>query len=246
MRKSPHLILILITAAFIFSACNLPRAQSETPDPNAFLTVAAQTVQAQFTLDALLTPQATFTPLPSETPAPPTETSTPSSTASPTPICDQAQFITDVTAPDGTVFQPGETFTKTWRLKNTGVCTWTSGYQLVFDSGDSMNGPVTQALAGSVAPGQTVDISVTLKSPAAAGSYRGYWKLRNAAGVLLPVANGFQGAAFFVDIKVAPPTATPSVTPLPSPTPTFGPIIILTIPPVITIPPIIILPSPTP
>jgi hypothetical protein len=110
----------------IVSACNLPRA-TETPDPNAFLTVAAETVQAQLTLDALLTPQATQTPPPSETPAPPTITNTPPSTASPTPLCDLAQFIADVNVPDGTVFQPGETFTKTWRLKNNGVCTWTSG-----------------------------------------------------------------------------------------------------------------------
>ncbi len=245
MWNNPRLILIFTMAALILSACNLPRAQSETPDPNTYLTVAAQTVEAQLTLNVLLTPQATITPPPSETPAPPTVTNTPPSTASPTPICDQAQFIEDVTVPDGTVFQPGATFTKTWRLKNIGVCTWTSGYQLIFDNGDSMSGPVTQPLAGSVAPGQTVDISVSLKAPATAGSYRGYWKLRNSAGVLLPVASGFQGSAFFVDIKVVLPTATPSITPSPSPSPTFGPII-LTLVPIITLPPIILLPSPTP
>lgn len=242
MWRNPRLILIFVAAMLIASACNLPRAQSQTPDPNAFLTVAAQTVQAQFTLDALRTPQATMTPPASETPAPPTLTNTPPSTASPTPICDLAQFITDVTVPDGTVFKPGETFTKTWRLKNNGVCTWTSGYQLIFDSGDSMSGPATQPLAGSVAPGQTVDISVTLKAPATPGTYRGYWKLRNAAGVLLPVSNGFQGTSFFVEIKVVPPSATPTITPSVTPSPTSGPIIIITLIPIITIPPIILTP----
>jgi len=39
--------------------------------------------------------------------------------------CDRAQFISDVTVPDGTTFAPGATFTKTWRLKNSGTCTWT-------------------------------------------------------------------------------------------------------------------------
>ncbi len=246
MWRNSRSILILVAAMLMVTACNLPRAQSETPDPNVFLTIAAQTVQAQLTLDALLTPQATMTPPASETPAPPTLTITPPSTASPTPICDLAQFIDDVTVPDGTVFQPGATFTKTWRLKNNGVCTWTSGYQLIFDSGDSMSGPATQALAGSVAPGQTVDISVTLKAPTAGGTYRGYWKLRNAAGVLLPVSNGFQGTSFFVEIKVVPPSSTPTVTPVPSytptATPTLGLIIIITLPPIITIPPIIITP----
>lgn len=241
MWRNPRLILILAAVMLIVSACNLPRA-TETPDPNAFLTVAAETVQAQLTLDALLTPQATQTPPPSETPAPPTITNTPPSTASPTPLCDLAQFIADVNVPDGTVFQPGETFTKTWRLKNNGVCTWTSGYQLIFDSGDSMNGPATQPLAGSVAPGQTVDISVNLKAPATAGTYRGYWKLRNAAGVLLPVSNGFQGTSFFVEIKVVPPSATPTITPSVTPSPTINPILIITLIPILTIPPIILTP----
>ena len=47
--------------------------------------------------------------------------------------CDQAAFIRDVTVPDGSPFAPGETFTKTWRLQNTGTCTWTtSNYTLVY------------------------------------------------------------------------------------------------------------------
>jgi len=34
------------------------------------------------------------------------------------PSCNWAQFVTDVTVPDGTYLAPGTTFTKTWRLKN--------------------------------------------------------------------------------------------------------------------------------
>src|SRR5512143_3278895 len=40
--------------------------------------------------------------------------------------CDWAQFVADVTVPDGTSYAPGTTFTKTWRLKNIGSCTWTT------------------------------------------------------------------------------------------------------------------------
>ncbi len=65
-----------------------------------------------------------------------------------------------------------------------------------------MSGAASQALAASVTPGQEVDISVALKAPTAAGTYRGYWRLRNPAGVLLPVANGFNGKSFYVEIKV--------------------------------------------
>jgi hypothetical protein len=222
MWRKPRFLLIFLAALFTLSACNLPKP-TEPPDQNAVLTIAAQTVQAQFTLNALLTPQVTFTPLATGTPLPPTSTNTPPNTPSPTPLCDLALFVTDVTVPDGTVFQPGETFVKTWRLKNNGVCTWNSGYQVIFDSGDSLSGPATQALAGTVAPGQSVDLSVTLKAPSFAGAYRSYWKLRNAAGVLIPVANGYQGAAFFVDIKVVLPTSTPTATLTPTPTPTTTP-----------------------
>jgi hypothetical protein len=54
-----------------------------------------------------------------------------------------------------------------------------------------------------VGPGQDVDLSVNLTAPAANGSYRGYWRIRNASGVLIPVLGGTEGRSFFVDIKVA-------------------------------------------
>lgn len=115
-------------------------------------------------------------------------------------MCDLAQFVKDMSIPDGTVFAPGATFTKTWRLKNVGTCTW-SGYSLVFDSGDSMSGTSPTPI-GSVSPGQEVDLSVNLIAPATGGSYRGHWRIRNSSGVLVPVLGGTQGKSFFVDIKV--------------------------------------------
>ncbi|HAV78206.1 MAG TPA: hypothetical protein DCX53_12730, partial [Anaerolineae bacterium] len=109
-------------------------------------------------------------------------------------------FIKDVTIPDGTTFTPGTLFTKTWRLRNSGNCTW-SGYSLVFDNGDSMSGASPIAI-GTVNPGQEVDVSVNLTAPASNGSYRGYWRVRNASGALLPVFGGHENKSFFVDIKV--------------------------------------------
>ena len=93
--------------------------------------------------------------------------------------CDQAQFVTDVTVPDGTTFAPNAPFTKTWRLKNVGTCTWTTAYSLVFVSGDRMGG-VTTLIPQAVVPGQTVDLGINFKAPSLAGSYRGYWQLKNA------------------------------------------------------------------
>lgn len=145
------------------------------------------------------------------------------STAPPPPAtCDRAQFIADVTVPDGTVFNPGVTFIKTWRLKNVGTCTWTTSYAMIFDTGDKMGGPDAVNLPKSVAPGQTVDMTVNLTAPSTAGSYRGYWKFRNANGI--PFGIGSSGTkSWWVDIKVVGTAATPTPgTPLPSPTPISG------------------------
>jgi hypothetical protein len=109
---------------------------------------------------------------------------------------------------------PGQAFTKKWRIRNTGTCQW-SGYTLVFDSGDSMNGPATQPI-GVVSPGQEIDIEVNLTAPAAAGNYRGYWRIVSNNNVLVPMLNGYQGRAFYVDIKVqGASTATNTPPPLP-------------------------------
>jgi hypothetical protein len=201
MKRLAFIISALLLAAL---SCNLPNADQ---GPDAAFTAAAQTVEVELTGAALTQAAggstATNTPLavtatltstlaPTITPPPPTATQ----------ICDLAQYITDVNVPDGTVFAPDATFTKTWRLKNIGVCAWT-GYSLVFDNGDSMGGLSPTAI-GTVNPGQEIDISIGLTAPASNGSYRGYWRLRNASGVLLPIQGGSQGnKTFFVDIRVA-------------------------------------------
>src|ERR1043166_2040639 len=95
---------------------------------------------------------------------------------------DRAQFVADVTVPDGTRYDPGATFTKTWRLKNVGTCTWTTAYTMVFDTGAQMGSVAAVNLPSSTAPGQPVDVSVNLTAPSTAGHYIGYWKFKNANG----------------------------------------------------------------
>jgi hypothetical protein len=184
-------IVMLIVASL--AACNLPTSADATETPmsiDAAFTAAAQTVEAQFTSNALTQaaagPVATNTPLPAtitSTPRPAVSTNTPLATPISTQSCDVAQFVSDVTVPDNTNFNPGDTFTKTWRIKNVGTCSWTSSYTLVFASDNQMNGPSSVALTGNVNPGDTVDLSVNLTAPGTAGTYTGNWKLRNAAGL---------------------------------------------------------------
>lgn len=119
--------------------------------------------------------------------------------------CDAAQFVADVTVPDGTAMAPGNVFNKTWRLKNVGTCTWSTAYSAVFDSGEKMGAPAAVNIPVSVAPGQTVDITVQMTAPASAGLYRGYWKLRNAGGATFGLGTG-ANKPFWVEIKVSSTT----------------------------------------
>lgn len=155
---------------------------------------------------------ATNTPVPpTNTPVPPTSTPVPpTATVTATPIpCNQAQFIADVTVQDGSTFLPGASFTKTWRLKNTGACTWTTGFDVVFVDGNQLGAPKVIDMPGNVANGQVIDISVTMVAPTSAGSYRSNWKLRDASGVLFGV--GEKSSPFYADIRV---TASSSGAPL--------------------------------
>jgi len=206
MFKTFRIISILSIMMLVISACNLPSsAATEDPNnPNVVFTAAALTVQANLTqavpfiTPTIPPPQPTNTAVTIPTAA--AATITPLIPA--TPLCDQALFIKDVTIPDGTLITPGALFKKTWRVKNTGTCSW-SGYTLVFDSGESMS-PVIDPI-GVVASGQEVDVSVTFTAPTATGEYKSYWRIRNPSGVLLPMLAGWEGKGFFVDIKIGSP-----------------------------------------
>ena len=90
-------------------------------------------------------------------------------------------FVSDVTITDGHQVAPGERFRKTWRVKNTGNCTWTSDYSFVYVSGDQMSGR-NISVPAVVQPGQVVDLSVDLIAPNGNGTYRGYWQMRSPQG----------------------------------------------------------------
>lgn len=134
----------------------------------------------------------------------------PTQTTQPNP-CDIAEFVSDITVADGTVFKPGELFTKTWRLKNIGSCTWTTNYALVFQSGDSMSAAEVQNLPNDVPPGQSIDVTTYLTAPSQPGRYKGYWQLQNTSGERLLIKNGSTDSLFYVDIVVAADTAAFSI-----------------------------------
>jgi hypothetical protein len=112
----------------------------------------------------------------------------------------------DINYLDNTSVNANTLFYKTWRFTNVGSCTWNTGYYLAFVSGTSMGGTTTH-LTSSVAPGGSIDVTVALTAPAAAGNYRGNWVLCSNPGYCF-------GSVWVTinSVSVAPPLPTFAVT----------------------------------
>ncbi len=197
-------LTILITALlFITSACNVlatPIQRSVIPGLPA--TLAAQTMAASDELYYLI---CSPTPSPVKTtPAPETEeiisnldvqmhTVAPTRTLVPmltpylaaalpqgqTACFNAAEFVKDISFPDGTSIKPKQKFTKVWSLKNIGTCTWDSEYAIVHVWGDQMKGGSPQPIGEAVEPGTIIQIAVDLVAPLNPGSYQGDWMLQD-------------------------------------------------------------------
>lgn len=207
-----HTFLLLL--AFSLATCNFPNTTPKPPEGiNGMYTQAAQTLQAQKTLAAnTLAPTITLpaiistatpiapTPNPAVTSPPPQPP-----TAIPTPdTCNRATFLTDVTIPDGSPFAPGEKFTKTWRIQNSGTCAWTTAYNLVYTTGERMDAPAVIPLPRTVQPNETIDLSVELTAPQTPGKYRSEWQLRTQTGILFGVGSQ-ANQTFWASIEVVLP-----------------------------------------
>jgi hypothetical protein len=205
--STKNVSIILFFALIIISqlACNISAGSSATPDTfatlNGLYTASAQTLEAGGTpIGFTSTPGL---PLPTATGASSATAANLPISQTPVPVsrCDAMAFLGDVTYPDGSLVIRNNTFVKTWRIKNIGTCSWTPSYALVFFGGDAMSGPSAVALTQNVIPGENIEISVTLTAPNKDGNYRGYWKLRNASGVLFGFGEEADNA-FWVDVKV--------------------------------------------
>ena len=219
----PLITLILSTLACIFQM-DAPSALSQ----DQVNTLAAQTL-AFYQYQTYVALGTQVQPPVADTLAPPpagaetaTNTQMPSVTntsfipsVTPTPLpCNWAQFISDITYPDDSELGPSDSFTKTWRLKNIGSCTWTSGYMLIFDHGDQMTAPAAQQLTtGTVPPGGTIDVSINLKTPNAVGTYQGFFKLRASDNTVFGIGTD-ANTAFWVKVKVVVTLPPPVVAPV--------------------------------
>ena len=153
-------------------------------------------------------PQAMNTSIP---PAIITATSVPkpnaSITSTRTACVPNAAFVGDVNTPNPSTMPAQSPFTKIWRVRNTGTCSWESGYLLVPVSGNTfgLNQP---AVVPNIPVGATSDLALQMQAPTNAGSYTGFWRLRTPAGKLF-------GPLLSVNITVAKPVNKPTATPTP-------------------------------
>ena len=194
--------ILFALGAILIASCGAGNVPEATPTytVNQIQTYAVATFSSALTLTAIAaptnTPAATITPLPT---LPPLATSTGgvllgTPLAAATTSCYGLTFVSDVSIPDNTQMAAGKTFTKTWKVQNSGSCAWDAGFKFQNTGGNAM-GASAVTLSASVASGATYDLSVSMTAPNAAGIVRGNWRMSTAAGQLF-------GDEVFVQIVV--------------------------------------------
>lgn len=185
-----HMASFVIASALAVALLACSNARNSGPSVSDRATSLAQTAAALLTstaaasitpVTATLPPTAT-TPAPTATETPVPATSRPTPTITPTPCANDSDFVSDITIPDGKQELAGAAFTKTWRLKNSGLCTWTTDFTLRNVGGEVMGG-ATINLPNAVPVGATIDLSIAFVAPSGHGKHIGRWQLFTPDGV---------------------------------------------------------------
>lgn len=140
-------------------ACSAPSDMPPTPTltPIAVVVTATPTVPIARTV-TVRPPIDIASPTPTEA----VPTPTPGATA--TPCVNDSDFVADVTVPDNTPISKGKSFTKTWRLRNSGTCAWGDTYKFVLiNIDDGLTAIDTETIMPPVASGQNIDIEISLR-----------------------------------------------------------------------------------
>lgn len=172
-------LTLLTTFTLLASACGAPQLDETAMSTAVALTVEARMFPEGAPVSPSPAPTNSLSPLASLPPVTATGTSVLQVAAG---NCTASASLVGETYPDGTIVQPGENFTKVWQIQNNGTCTWDSTWQLIFYSGDLMDGSVVYNFPQPAQPGQTVDVPVILRAPVENGTYMGEWMLKSPWG----------------------------------------------------------------
>jgi hypothetical protein len=96
-------------------------------------------------------------------------------------------FIEDLTFPDGTHLPAGTAFNKQWRVRNTGVRHWGSGFRLVYIEGDlAMAQGQVSHMVPDAPRDERVVLTVPMVAPAVVNNqptpYKSLWRLQDDRG----------------------------------------------------------------
>lgn len=136
--------------------------------------------------------------------------------------CNRGQIILETSTADTSRARPGSLITKSWKIKNSGTCIWTSEYHAVFRGDSRMNAPAALPIGEApVLPQSELELSVTLKAPEKPGIYPGGYRLLAADDQPVYLENG-QDNFLWINLTVLETPAGPEQTagpgPIPSPT----------------------------
>ena len=203
MKTKRHQLMFLLAFLLLINlACRVSLNDSQQSEED---------IKTELTLQALQKTQtAAAAPPPEDNEAPPDEDSPDDpdaedadATDDDEDTCNQSKFVSE-TIPDGSIYQSGDTFTKTWVIRNNGTCDWTTDYRFVFEEGNQMDGPSSMKLDHVVEPGDTYSFEIDLTAPASNGDYTGVWRIKSDEGDNL--------GKYWVKITVGAPPAAFAVT----------------------------------
>ena len=207
-KKKLYTIISLIIVFFITLACDVSCSPDRNRQDDALaLQLTRQAIQ--MTQQALKdADDAANQPPPADEGSPPPASppeEEPEEEEDETP-CNRSKFVSETIA-DHTVFQPGDTFEKTWTERNIGSCAWNTDYKFKFTQGDRMDGAASQNLPSVVDPNETITMSLNLIAPNTPGTYTGRWEFFDDDG------DNFGWYSVVIDVQSAgPPPSSFAVT----------------------------------
>ncbi|MCA1553964.1 MAG: hypothetical protein LC737_06260 [Chloroflexi bacterium] len=231
-RTVPFVFFIALLAACDTGPSQFARTPTGTQTPSPSTSTAATppatrsgaATSAATSIAPTSAPTSVATPVP-PTSAPPSATPTSVPTATSTATRPPTQggtgpgdctlrvaFVRDVTIPDGTRMPLGAPFTKKWRVRNMGTCTWNNQYIIAFVSGTDLSDPVANPSAHALdntPPGAALDISVPMHAPTSGtGRSTSGWRLIASNNIIF-------GPTFTAVIQLVQQTPVPIPTPIP-------------------------------
>ncbi len=208
--NSQRALQIFLVSVLLLISCDVSTfaapQQALTPIPGAINLIVAQTAVAAATQTAAFIPPtltSTLTPFPSQTPLDtPTVTPTfifllPTVTPTLTPTNASTVFACSLMSQspqDGTHFAPNQSFTLTWKIRNTGSSNWPQNkVSLEYVSGAQLTGTTLMALPKGLASGNFFGLAIRMTAPNVAGHYTTNWTL---------TASGLTFCSLSLEIKV--------------------------------------------